>query len=204
MKPFSVSALSRYDPPHFVPCKVTRWPGFNAKRCGMFWRHTWPLSSVINQAFGRVSCSSATVATISVGGAEDERCGKPAVSAGEPLALVDATEPDDVGAAAVAGPAGGGCSGAAAEVGGAGASVAAGAVTGATLGGAAAATAATVVAAPAATVDADGRGAGVGAVATVDGGGTGAGAGAVVTTAGCGAASEAGRLAAFAVSTWRS
>src|SRR6185503_12409759 len=98
MKPFSASALSRNDEPHFVPCRVTRWPGFNAKRCGMFCRHTWPLSSVMSNAFGTVSCSSVTVATISGGGGGDERCGKPVVSVDEPVTLADA---EDVVAAAI-------------------------------------------------------------------------------------------------------
>src|SRR6516162_4462278 len=98
MKPLSASALRRYDPPHLVPRRVTRSPAFNANRCGTFCRHTWPLSSVISHAFGTVSCSSATVATISGGGAGDERGGgRPAVSVGEP-APVDATDWDFVGA----------------------------------------------------------------------------------------------------------
>ncbi len=178
MKPLSVSALSRYDEPHFVPCSVTRWPGFSAKRCGMFCRHTWPLSSVMSHAFGTVSCSSVTVARISGGRGGDECSGEPAVSAAEAAPLADAGADDDT------------CGGGAAAAVVVAPAVGTEAVTGAAAGGRAAGIATAAEAAIAVAADVDG--------------GEDAGGGALAATLGDGAASGTGRLAAFAAATWRS
>jgi len=132
----------------------------------------------MSNAFGTVSCSSVTVATISGGGGGDERCGKPVVSVDEPVALADA---EDVVAAAIG----------------------TGSVTGVTLGGGVV-TGIAAEAAVAAAVDsgaAEIANAADAAVAAAVDAGEAAGVGAAVATSGCGAALEAGRLAAFAAST---
>ena len=81
MNPWSPSALSRYAPPHCVRDSVTRCPGCSGYRCELSAAIPRPLSRVIRYAFGTVSLSAVTVATI-----EDDSAARPSAELGLLLA----------------------------------------------------------------------------------------------------------------------